>query len=79
VQVHKLLLLGGGESGKSTLFKQMITIYGQGFPEGERKTFRSVIFNNTINAMKTLCEQSENYTEVEVELFLLLHQRVCLL
>jgi GTPase SAR1 family protein len=52
--INKLLLLGAGESGKSTLFKQMITIYGTGFPEPERKTFEPIIYNNIITSMQTL-------------------------
>jgi GTPase SAR1 family protein len=66
-QVNKLLLLGAGESGKSTLFKQMITIYGKGYPEGERKTFTSIIYSNIIASMKTLCQQSEYYGIVSTE------------
>jgi len=53
-QINKLLLLGAGESGKSTLFKQMITIYGTGFPDHERKTFEPIIYNNIITSMQTL-------------------------
>jgi len=60
-QINKLLLLGAGESGKSTLFKQMITIYGKGYPESERKGFASIIYNNIITSMKTLCQMSETY------------------
>jgi len=66
--VNKLLLLGAGESGKSTLFKQMITIYGKGFPDAERKTFIPVIHNNIIVSMKTLATQVNKYggvTEVK--------------
>lgn len=53
-QINKLLLLGAGESGKSTLFKQMITIYGKGFPLEERKTFEPIIYNNIITSMQCL-------------------------
>jgi len=58
-QVNKLLLLGAGESGKSTLFKQMINIYGKGFPEEERREYIQIIYSNVIGAMKTLCEQTD--------------------
>jgi len=66
-EVNKLLLLGAGESGKSTLFKQMIQIYGKGFPLEERKTYITVIFNNIIQAMKTLVVQSRIYGPVGSE------------
>jgi len=64
-QINKLLLLGAGESGKSTLFKQMITIYGKGYPESERRTFTPIVYNNVITAMKTLCQQSDTYGPVQ--------------
>jgi GTPase SAR1 family protein len=63
-QINKLLLLGAGESGKSTLFKQMITIYGKGYPEDERRTFAPIIYNNIITSMKTLCTQSDTHGPV---------------
>ena len=66
-QVNKLLLLGAGESGKSTLFKQMITIYGKGYPETERKTFIPIIFNNVITSMKTLCQQSDHFSPIPTD------------
>jgi GTPase SAR1 family protein len=67
-QINKLLLLGAGESGKSTLFKQMIQIYGKGFPESERKSFTNIIYNNIITSMKTLVQQSENFGGVSSDL-----------
>jgi GTPase SAR1 family protein len=65
--VKKLLLLGAGESGKSTLFKQMITIYGHGFPVDERKSYCPVIFTNIIACMRALCEASPAYGGVEAK------------
>jgi len=54
-RVIKLLLLGTGESGKSTIFKQMQIIYGQeGFSENEKATFRYVLRRNVVESMQTL-------------------------
>lgn len=50
----KLLLLGAGESGKSTIFKQMKIIYGVGFNEEDRKATVPIIFSNVISSMQNL-------------------------
>lgn len=57
----KLLLLGAGDSGKSTLFKQMNQIYGSPFTKKLRTEYRRVIFNNVMTAIKTLCEMCDEY------------------
>jgi len=59
--VKKLLLLGAGESGKSTLFKQLITIYGKGFPPQERKTYEPIIRLNLMACMVSLYEAAPKW------------------
>ena len=54
----KLLLLGAGESGKSTIFKQMKVIYGEQYTEAERKQHLPTVYSNIIQAIKVLCEQA---------------------
>ena len=50
----KLLLLGAGESGKSTISKQMKIIYLKGFTDNERRPYREIIFSNIIMSMRSL-------------------------
>jgi len=61
--VLKLLLLGTGESGKSTLFKQLTQLYGKGFTEEMRIPYASIVHTNCILAMKVLVRQSELFPE----------------
>ncbi|CAI7613220.1 unnamed protein product [Penicillium pancosmium] len=58
----KILLLGAGESGKSTIIKQMRIIHSRGFPEEERHQTRAVIYSNIVIAFKVLLDimNSEN-------------------
>lgn len=51
---YKILLLGPGDSGKSTFFKQMTQLYGLGFPEDARKLYRAHIYRNIIVAIQAL-------------------------
>ncbi|KAM8744220.1 guanine nucleotide-binding protein subunit alpha-14-like [Acanthopagrus schlegelii] len=50
----KLLLLGTGESGKSTFIKQMRIIHGRGYTEADRRGFTRLVFQNIVTAIQAL-------------------------
>lgn len=50
----KLLLLGAGESGKSTIAKQMHILHMEGFSEEDRQAYLPVVYSNTIEVMSTI-------------------------
>lgn len=52
----KLLLLGAGESGKSTFLKQMKIIHGQRFEPEIVKEFQTIIYQNIVRGMKVLVD-----------------------
>ena len=52
----KILLLGSGESGKSTFLKQMRIIHGNNFVAEELKQFKVVIYGNVVKGMKVLID-----------------------
>jgi len=54
----KLLLLGAGESGKSTLAKQMKIIHLDGFTKDELLNMKSIIYSNIIGSIRVLIEAS---------------------
>ncbi|XP_050951294.1 guanine nucleotide-binding protein subunit alpha-15.1 isoform X2 [Labeo rohita] len=50
----KVLLLGTGESGKTTFIKQMRIIHGKGFSEEDRRGYAKLVFQNIFTAMKAM-------------------------
>jgi GTPase SAR1 family protein len=54
----KLLLLGAGESGKSTIFKQMKIIYGDQYTDAERRQHIPTVYSNVLQAIKILIDQT---------------------
>eukprot|EP00050_Salpingoeca_kvevrii_P010881 m.11122 g.11122 ORF g.11122 m.11122 type:complete len:349 (+) comp3131_c0_seq1:674-1720(+) len=57
----KLLLLGTGESGKSTLIKQMQIIYGKGFDEDDRRGFTVLVYRNILQSMKNMLDALDRF------------------
>ena len=57
----KLLLLGAGESGKSTIAKQLKILHMSGFTLEEKHSWRTVIIKNIIYALKTLLKQTGEF------------------
>ena len=58
VRVSKKLnyYVGTGESGKSTILKQMKLIHSSGYTKEERISFREIIFSNTVQSMRVILE-----------------------
>ncbi|MED6271203.1 hypothetical protein CHARACLAT_017772, partial [Characodon lateralis] len=52
----KLLLLGTGESGKSTFIKQMRIIHGRGYSDEDRRGFTRLIYENIFTAMQAMIQ-----------------------
>jgi len=52
--IIKMLLLGAGESGKSTIFKQMKVINKNGYSEKELKEFVSIVHMNVCQSMNSM-------------------------
>ncbi|XP_055356165.1 guanine nucleotide-binding protein G(o) subunit alpha [Paramacrobiotus metropolitanus] len=50
----KLLLLGAGESGKSTIVKQMKIIHESGFTAEDYRQYKPVVYSNTIQSMAAI-------------------------
>ncbi|XXQ39201.1 G-protein alpha subunit [Plasmodiophora brassicae] len=54
--IMKLLLIGPGDSGKSTLFKQTNVVYGTGFTDAERAAFVGEVYNSILSALIALVD-----------------------
>lgn len=52
----KILLLGAGESGKTTFLKQMRIIHGKDFDKEALLEFRPIIYSNVLKGMKVLVD-----------------------
>ncbi|KAL4382892.1 hypothetical protein GQ457_15G000130 [Hibiscus cannabinus] len=65
--IQKLLLLGAGESGKSTIFKQIKLLFQTGFDEEELKSYISVIHANIYQTIKILYDGSKEFAQNEAD------------
>lgn len=68
----KLLLLGTGESGKSTFIKQMRIIHGSGYSDEDKRGFTRLVYQNIFMAMQSMIRAMETlripYEDPEYEL-----------
>eukprot|EP00063_Salmo_salar_P041358 XP_014016193.1 PREDICTED: guanine nucleotide-binding protein subunit alpha-14-like [Salmo salar] len=55
----KLLLLGTGESGKSTFIKQMRIIHGTGYSDEDKRGFTKLVYQNIFTAMQSMIRAME--------------------
>ncbi|ETO34667.1 guanine nucleotide binding protein (G protein), q polypeptide [Reticulomyxa filosa] len=65
----KLKMWDIGGSGKSTLFKQLRTIHGQGFQDKDRQGFKDHIYSQIIEQMKELVNAFEDLKDEDPDKF----------
>jgi len=61
--VAKILLLGAGESGKSTLYKQALMNFGEGFDSSDRMCYKSAMCLNAITSIRRVVEYASTKEE----------------
>ncbi|GAA5970445.1 hypothetical protein JCM11641_001712 [Rhodosporidiobolus odoratus] len=58
-QTVKCLMLGAGESGKSTLVKQMRLMYANPYSREERAQYKEIVFQNAVQSMQAVLRGAE--------------------
>ena len=58
--IYILLRTGAGESGKSTIVKQMKIIHESGFTSEDFKQYRPVVYSNTIQSLVAILRAMPN-------------------
>lgn len=53
-------MAGAGESGKSTILKQMKLIHEGSYSPEERESFKEIIYSNTVQSMRVILEAMES-------------------
>jgi guanine nucleotide-binding protein G(i) subunit alpha len=68
--LDKIVMLGAGECGKSTLFRQMGVLYGKGFSDAYRTTYRASIHEMCIEGAQQIIRalQSEFADDPEMKI-----------
>ncbi len=66
-KVIKILVIGPGNSGKSTILKQMNIIHGKSYPEKERTKFKYYVIINIFDSIIRLVNAMRNVFNLKFE------------
>ncbi len=68
LQIHPLIgIAGSGESGKSTIVKQMKIIHQNGYTQDELSLYRLTIYKNLVDCMKALTSAMAQFDHLPSE------------
>jgi hypothetical protein len=66
-KVIKILVIGPGNSGKSTILKQMNIIHGKSYPEKERKKYKYYVIMNILDSVMRLVNAMRSVFNLKFE------------